>query len=109
MMFLVTYAQRHCGSVLVLYIVVLYIICYNFWLWCFKVKVKLEWVLAPTVCSVCEEGKTGKLHGSGQVAGTLLSLRVKLCSPPILCPKRSESILLTGEVHARGRLHLEYI
>lgn len=105
-MLLVTYAQRHCGSILFLYTVVLYIICYNFWLWCFKVKVNLECVLPPTVYSECEEGKTGKLHGSGQVAGTLLSLRATLCSPPILHPKKSESFLLTGEVRARGRWNL---
>lgn len=67
-----------------------------FFLWYLKVKVNLEWVLPPTVYSVCEEGNTGKLHGSGQVAGTLLGPRPNLFSPPILHPKKPE-FLLTGQ------------
>lgn len=51
---------------------------YNFWLWCFKVKVNQEWILLPVVCSVYEEGK--KLHSGGQLTGRAL---LSLCSPPI--------------------------
>lgn len=38
---------------------------YNFWLWCFRVKVNPEWIFLPIVCSVYEEGK--KLRGGGQL------------------------------------------
>ena len=57
--------------------------------------------------SACEERKAGQLQGSGQVAGTLLSLRADLYSPPILCPEKSGSFLLTAEVRARGRWNLQ--
>ena len=57
--------------------------------------------------SACEEGNTGKLHGSGQVAGTLLSLRANpALHLPCVQRKKLESFLLTGEVHARGRWNL---
>lgn len=59
-------------------------------------KVNPEWVLPPTVYSVCEKGKTGKSGGSGNVPGTLLSLRAKTS---ILCPKNSVTVISTGEVH----------